>query len=103
VAADFSAARYNPPMGRLIEFAVLLAIAGVCGYAASQLMGAKRVNVVMLVALGLVGAFVGKFIAAFFHLPLIGTIHLAGNSFPVLWAMLGAVVVVGLVSAMTQH
>lgn len=90
-------------MGRIIELAVLLAIAGVCGFAASQLMGAKRVNIVMLVVLGLVGAFVGRFIASFFHLPLWGTLYLAGNAFPVLWSVLGALVVVGLVSALGQH
>jgi uncharacterized membrane protein YeaQ/YmgE (transglycosylase-associated protein family) len=60
-------------------------------------------NFVVLILLGFVGAFVGKWIAGFFHLPVIMSIHLAGESFPLLWAIIGAVVVVGIFSAIQQH
>jgi uncharacterized membrane protein YeaQ/YmgE (transglycosylase-associated protein family) len=90
-------------MGRFIEFLVLALIAGVCGLIASQLMGAKRINFVLLILLGFVGAFVGRWIAGVFNLPHFVTIHLAGESFPLLWAILGSIAVVGIVSAVQQH
>jgi uncharacterized membrane protein YeaQ/YmgE (transglycosylase-associated protein family) len=90
-------------MGRLIEFLVLAFIAGVCGLVASQIVGAKRINFVLLILLGFVGAFVGRWIAGFFGLPLILSFHLAGESFPLLWAIIGAMVVVGIASAIQQH
>ena len=90
-------------MGFLLEVVILALIAGGCGFIASQLMGAKRMNIVVLIILGFVGALVGRWVAEFFGLPLIATIHLAGKSFPILWAFIGSLVVVGIASAFGQH
>ena len=78
---------------------LLLLIAGVCGFVASQLMGAKRVNVIMMIVLGFVGAFVGQWIAQQFGLPLVLPIEIGSKTFPLLWAVVGSVAVVGLVTA----
>ena len=82
---------------------VLLAIAGVCGFFSSKLMGAKRVNIVLMVVLGFVGAAVGQWIAGYFGLPLILPLPIGAGTFPLLWAFIGSVVVIGIVSAIQQH
>lgn len=86
-----------------VQLLLLLLIAGVCGFAASQLMGAKRLNVVFMIVLGFVGAFVGQWIAGYFGLPMIMPLELGGRAFPLVWAVIGSVVVVGVVSAVQQH
>ena len=86
-----------------VQFLLLLLIAGVCGFAASQLMGAKRLNIVFMIVLGFVGAFVGQWIAGYFGLPMILPLELGGRAFPLVWAVIGSVVVVGVVSAVQQH
>jgi uncharacterized membrane protein YeaQ/YmgE (transglycosylase-associated protein family) len=86
-----------------VQLLLLLLIAGVCGFAASQLMGAKRLNVIILIVLGFVGAFVGQWIAGYFGLPLILPLVLGGRAFPLVWAVIGSMVVVGVVSAVQQH
>ena len=86
-----------------MQLLLLLLIAGVCGFAASQLMGAKRLNVVFMIVLGFVGAWVGQWIAGYFSLPLILPLDLGGRVFPLVWAVIGSMVVVGVVSAVQQH
>ena len=86
-----------------VQCLLLLLIAGVCGFAASQLMGAKRRNIVFMIVLGFVGAFVGQWIAGYFGLPMILPLELGGRAFPLVWAVIGSVVVVGVVSAVQQH
>jgi uncharacterized membrane protein YeaQ/YmgE (transglycosylase-associated protein family) len=90
-------------MGVLLDFAVLLVIAGVCGFLASQLMGAKRMNLVAMVILGFVGAAVGRWLAGFCHLPILYELHLGGHAFPLIWALIGSIVTVGLATFVMQH
>ena len=87
----------------VLDFVILLVIAGVCGFLATQLMGARRVNIVVMVALGFAGALVGKLIYGYFHLPPIWVLWIGGNPFPVVWAVIGAAVVVGLFTFIQQH
>lgn len=90
-------------MGYLLEIVILIVIAGVCGFIAAQIMGAKRANFVLLIVLGFVGAFVGRWIAGFFGLPLLLPLAVAGKTLPLVWSLIGSIVVIGLVSAFTQH
>ncbi|MCH7472743.1 GlsB/YeaQ/YmgE family stress response membrane protein [bacterium] len=87
----------------LLDFIMYLLIAGVCGFAASTLMGARRMNVVMLVLLGFVGALVGTFIAKYFEFPLFWQLQIGDRSFAVVWAFLGSLLVVGIVSFIRHH
>jgi len=87
----------------LLDFLLLLVIAGLCGFAGGSMMGAKRMNLATMVVAGFVGALVGKLIAGFFHLPLLWQLNLGGHTFPVVWAVIGSIVVVGLASAVQQH
>ena len=86
-----------------VQFLLLLLIAGVCGFAASPLMGAQRQKLIFMIVLGFVGAFVGQWIAGYFGLPMILPLELGGRAFPLVWAVIGSVVVVGVVSAVQQH
>lgn len=90
-------------MGVLLDFIVLLVVAGVCGFLASQIMGAKRLNIVVLIIVGFVGAIVGKWIAGLFGFPMIWQVYIGGHSFPIIWALIGAMLTVGIATYVTQH
>jgi uncharacterized membrane protein YeaQ/YmgE (transglycosylase-associated protein family) len=90
-------------MGALWDFIVLLIVAGICGFLASQIMGAKRLNLVVLIVLGFVGAFVGRWLAGMFHLPLLWEVSIGGHPFPVIWALIGSMLTVGIASFIMQH
>jgi uncharacterized membrane protein YeaQ/YmgE (transglycosylase-associated protein family) len=94
---------YNTSMGVVKDFIGLLIVAGICGFLGSQLMGARKTNIALMIILGFVGAIVGKFIYQFFHLPPLWVVHLGGSPFPVVWAVIGSVVVMGIYGMMSQH
>lgn len=89
-------------MGAL-NFLLMLVIAGLIGYAASALMGARRMHILMIVALGFVGTIVGPWVANFFHLREPLPIMVGGTSFPLVWSIAGAALVVAIVSMIRNH
>ena len=86
-----------------VEFLVLLVIAGLSGYVASTLMGARRINILVMVALGFIGALVGRYIAGFFGLPEPLPVNIGGSSFPLVWSIGGSALVVAVVNMIRSH
>lgn len=82
---------------------LLLLIAGVCGFLATKLMGAKRINIVLMVVLGFIGAALGQWLAGVFHLPLFLPLQIGARTFPLVWALIGSIAIIGIVSAIQQH
>ena len=81
----------------------MLVTAGIFGLIASSLMGAKRMNFVLLVLLGFAGAWLGKWIYGYFDLPQMYSIAIGGQSFPIVWTTIGCLVIVGIFSFMFQR
>lgn len=80
----------------LIELIILLIIAAVVGFVAQSLAGYWRGGLLLAIVLGFVGALVGIWLARRLGLPELLTITVGGVSFPLLWAIIGAALVVGL-------
>jgi len=87
----------------LLNVLLLLVIAGACGFAATKLMGAKRVNIILMIILGFIGAALGQWLAGFFHLPMFLQLNIGGQNFPLVWALIGSITIIGIVSAIQQH
>lgn len=85
-----------------MELLILLAIAGACGFVAQLITGFTRGGCLVSVALGFIGALVGLWIAAFLGLPAIFAVQVGEQSFPVLWAFVGALVLVLLLGVLTE-
>jgi uncharacterized membrane protein YeaQ/YmgE (transglycosylase-associated protein family) len=88
---------------QVVDFLLLLVIAGVFGWLGAVIMGAKRMNFALLIIAGLVGAVVGRYIRNFVELPELYTFQVGSMSFPVVWTILGCVIVVGIVAGLTQR
>lgn len=86
----------------LIEFVVLLVVAGVCGGIGQALAGVSRGGLIMAVVLGFIGALVGRWLADSLGLPEILTVQLDGRPFPVIWSIIGSALFVALISALTR-
>jgi uncharacterized membrane protein YeaQ/YmgE (transglycosylase-associated protein family) len=76
---------------------VFLLIAGICGALGRAIAGGSRGGLAVSVALGFLGALVGSTIAHSMRLAEVWRITVDGHSFPILWAIIGAAVVVALV------
>lgn len=85
----------------LIEFLVLLLIAGICGSIAQALVGFTRGGCLVSMALGFIGALVGTWMARALALPEIFAIQIGGQAFPIVWSIIGATVVVLIIGLLT--
>ena len=76
---------------------ILLVIAGICGAIGRAIGGGTGGGFFVSIAIGFVGALLGSFIAAHFHLPELLTVSVEGRAFPILWSIIGASLFVALV------
>jgi uncharacterized membrane protein YeaQ/YmgE (transglycosylase-associated protein family) len=78
----------------LIELAIYLVIAGVCGAIARAFGGGTGGGFIMSILLGFLGAVVGMTLARAFHLPTFVSIAIGGHSFPIVWSIIGGFLLV---------
>ena len=75
---------------------VLIVIAAICGAVGKALAGGARGGLLVSVALGFIGALFGPWIARQFGLTEPFVLHLSGQTFPILWSIIGAALFVAL-------
>ncbi|MBK8905643.1 MAG: GlsB/YeaQ/YmgE family stress response membrane protein [Anaerolineaceae bacterium] len=80
----------------LVELIVLLVVAAIVGFIGQSLGGYKRDSILLAIVLGFIGAFLGTWLVRTFNLPVILQITVAGVDFPLVWAIIGAALLVGL-------
>ncbi|MEX0727381.1 MAG: hypothetical protein WD065_13990 [Planctomycetaceae bacterium] len=85
----------------IIEVLLLLLIAGVCGSIAQSLAGYSSSGCLASIVLGFIGALLGSRLARLADLPLLFSINIGGQEFPIIWSIIGAAIfsaVLGLLS-----
>jgi len=82
----------------VIEFLILLLVAGVCGSLAQSLVGYSRGGCLVSIVLGFIGAVLGTFLAREAALPELFTLQIGGRAFPVIWSIIGATVFAALLA-----
>ncbi|REJ81573.1 MAG: GlsB/YeaQ/YmgE family stress response membrane protein [Planctomycetota bacterium] len=85
----------------LLEFILLLVIAGICGGIAQALAGSSPRGCLVSIVLGFIGALLGTWLARKLGLPEILTITLAGKTFPIIWSIIGASLFAALLGLIT--
>ncbi|HEY3176928.1 MAG TPA: hypothetical protein VGK94_14325 [Candidatus Polarisedimenticolia bacterium] len=80
----------------LIDFLLLLLIAGVCGSLGQALSGYSRNGCLVSVALGFIGALLGTWLAGLLGIGEILALRIGGRPFPVVWSIVGATLFVTL-------
>jgi uncharacterized membrane protein YeaQ/YmgE (transglycosylase-associated protein family) len=86
----------------LLEFAVYLVVAGICGAIARLIAGGSAAGFVISVLLGFLGAFVGTWLARMMHLPVLVVVDIGGHPFPIVWSILGGLVLAALAHALVR-
>lgn len=94
----------------LLELIIFLVIAGICGFLAELVVGFSPGGFLASIAVGLVGAYLGSWLAGIVGLPPIlstnaiipqtaGTNIIATNfTFDIVWSILGAIVLLFIIS-----
>jgi uncharacterized membrane protein YeaQ/YmgE (transglycosylase-associated protein family) len=90
----------------LIDFAILLAVAGLCGALGQMISGYSRGGCLVSIVIGFIGAVIGVWLAQKLELPEIFAISIGGKSFPIIWSIIGSalfVALIGLLSTSKQR
>jgi uncharacterized membrane protein YeaQ/YmgE (transglycosylase-associated protein family) len=78
----------------LVELIVYLVIAAICGAIARAVAGGTGRGFILSVLVGFAGAAVGTWMARIFRLPEIFAIAIDGHPFPIVWSILGGILLV---------
>jgi uncharacterized membrane protein YeaQ/YmgE (transglycosylase-associated protein family) len=81
----------------LIGFLLLLVIAAIAGAIGQAISGYSLGGLILTIIIGFIGAVVGTWIAAQFHLPDFLEVAVDGKSFPLFWAVIGSAVLTALI------
>ena len=81
----------------------LILIAAVCGAVGRAIAGEIRGGRVVSIAVGFVGALLGPWLAAQMKLSEPFMLHISGQSFPVLWSIIGAALFVALIHLISRR
>jgi uncharacterized membrane protein YeaQ/YmgE (transglycosylase-associated protein family) len=87
----------------LIGFLALLVIAAICGAIGQAIVGYSRGGCLVSIAVGFIGALLGRWLAGLLHLPELFVIQVGGESFPVIWAIIGSALFVAVISLITSR
>lgn len=86
----------------LYDFLILLLVAGICGSIGQAIVGYSRGGCGASIGLGFIGALLGTWIARQFGLRSFFTTSIGGTSIPIDWTILGSVVFVAVIAALTR-
>ncbi len=86
----------------LIDFIVLLLIAGLCGAIGQAISGFSRGGCLVSIALGFIGALLGMWLARQLGLPELFPIRIGTTSFPIVWSIIGSALFVAVISLITR-
>jgi len=82
---------------------VLIVIATVCGAVGKAIGGGARGGLITSIALGFIGALVGPWVGRQLHLGEPFVVRAAGQSFPIVWSIIGSAVFVAIISLITRR
>jgi uncharacterized membrane protein YeaQ/YmgE (transglycosylase-associated protein family) len=80
---------------------VLVVIAAICGVVGKALAGGGRGGLLGAIALGFIGALIGPWVAHQLHLSEPFALHVGGQSFPIVWSIVGAALFVAFLHLMS--
>lgn len=87
----------------LLSILILLFIAAVCGSIGQALVGYSVGGCLMSTVVGFIGAWVGSWLSVQLGLPEPFAISVGGETFPVLWSIIGSALFVAILSLFTRR
>ena len=81
----------------------LLVIAALCGAIGRAIAGEVRGGILVSIVLGFIGALLGPWLAGLLKLPEPFMLRVAGESFPVLWSIIGASLFVAVIHLVSRR
>ncbi len=86
----------------LLDFVLLLVVAGLAGSIGQALIGFTRSGCLVTIVTGFIGALIGHWLARQMGLPAWLTFNIGGQEFPFLWAVIGSTIFVAVISLLSR-
>jgi uncharacterized membrane protein YeaQ/YmgE (transglycosylase-associated protein family) len=86
----------------IVGLIVLLVIAAIAGSIGQALAGYSLGGCLVSIVVGFIGAFLGLWLARQFGLPELYTISVGGETFPVIWSIIGSFIFALMVGLLTR-
>jgi len=87
----------------LINFLLLLLVAAICGSIGQALAGYSIGGCITSTIVGFIGALVGRWLASNLGLPEPLQVTIGGETFPVLWSIIGSALLVAILALFTRR
>jgi len=87
----------------VLEFLLLLLVAGVCGAIGQAISGFSRGGILVSIALGFIGALLGMWLSRVLGLPELFDLTIESVHFPVIWSIIGSALFVAVISLFTRR
>ena len=87
----------------ILGFLLLLLIAALCGAIGQALVGYSVGGWLISSVIGLIGAFLGHWLAGQLGLPTLLAVNIDGQPFPILWSVIGSAILVGVVALLNRR
>ena len=87
----------------LLSFLALLLIAAICGSLGQAIAGRSLGGLLVSTVVGFIGAYLGLWLAGELGLPEMFVINIGGESFPVIWSIIGAALFAIVISLLTRR
>lgn len=90
----------------IIEILLLLLIAAICGSLGQVLVGYSTGGLLASIVVGVIGAYIGIWVAREFNLPVFYALNMGGRSFPIIWSIIGSAIfaaILGLINRATRR
>ena len=87
----------------IVEFVLLLGIAGICGAVGQAITGYSRGGCFAAIGIGFIGALIGMFVSRVLRLPELLAVDIGGTAFPIVWSILGAALFVALLALISRR
>ena len=87
----------------LLNILILLLVAAVCGSIGQALVGYSVGGCLMSTIVGFIGAWVGSWLSVQLGLPEPFMISIGGETFPVLWSIVGSALFVAILALLTRR
>lgn len=86
----------------LVEFLLLLVIAGICG-AIGQAIAGFQGGLLVSIAVGFIGALLGVWLAGALGLREIFAVNIGGRTFPIIWSIIGSALFAALIGLLRRR
>jgi uncharacterized membrane protein YeaQ/YmgE (transglycosylase-associated protein family) len=87
----------------LIGLLILLVIAAIAGGLGQMLVGYSRGGCLVSILVGFIGAFIGQWLAGQFGWPEPLPVTVEGQTFPLVWAIVGAALFSGILNLLSRR